>query len=143
MCLGILWTYFSTIKLHAQIQTRTNDEDPFEIQLKKGPRIYSEADSVRISTPFKIIISSPSRTDYEINFPDSSFFSLLIFFLQMPVLGQQLMKIVLYTPFNTLGTKDLLLNGLQILYMAKEDTFSIIVPPIRLPFNSKIELILA
>ena len=142
LCLGILWTYFSTIKLHAQIQTHTNDEDPFELQSKNGPRIYSEADSVRISTPFKIIISSPSRTNYEINFPDSSSFPPNLFLTNASYGSTAYEDSVVYT-FQYFGNQDLLLNGLQILYMTKEDTFSITAPPIRLPFSSRIELIIA
>lgn len=142
LCLGILWTYFSTIKLHALIQTHTNDEDPFELQLKNGSRIYSETDSVRISTPFKIIISSPSRTDYEINFPDSSSFPPNLFLTNASFGSTVYEDSVVYT-FQYFGNQDLLLSGLQILYMAKEDTFSITAPSIRLPFSSKIELIIA
>ena len=142
MCLSILCTYINTITFDAQIQNRTNDKGPFELQLKKGPRIYSKADSVGISTPFKIIISSPSRTDYKINFPDSSSFPPNLFLTNASYGSTAYEDSVVYT-FQYFGNKDLLLNGLQILYMAKEDTFSITAPPIRLPFSSKIELIIA
>ena len=108
LCLGILWTYFSTIKLHAQIQTHTNDEDPFELQLKNGPRIYSEADSVRISTPFKIIISSPNTNDGdEINFPDSSSFP-PIFFLSNASYGSTAYEDSVVYTFQYFGNQDLL-----------------------------------
>lgn len=140
--LSILWTYFSATTLHAQIQTRTYDEDPFELQLKNGQRIYSEADSISISTPFKITIASRLRKDYEIIFPDSNSFPPSLILANASYGSTAFEDSVVYT-FQYFGNQDLLLNGLQILYEAKEDTFSITAPPIRLPFSSKLELIIA
>ncbi len=142
LCLIISWTYFSSITSHAQIQTRTNNEAPFELQLKNELRIYSETDSVRISTPFKITMATPSRIEYEIIFPDSSYFPPSLFLRDASYGSTALKDSVVYT-FQYFGNQDLLLSGLQILYKAKEDTFSIIAPPIRLPFSSKLELITA
>ena len=142
LCLCIIWVYYGSISLHAQAQLSTDNQIPAQLGLKNGPRIYSEVDSVRISTPFNIVLVTPTDIEDEIIFPDSSSFPPTLFLSQAINRSSATEDSVTYT-FQYFGNQDLSLSGLRIFYKVNEDTISIPVPSIRLPFSSRLEPIIS
>jgi hypothetical protein len=142
LCFCIVGADYSSMTLHAQVQPSSNDQQPAQLRLKNGPRIYSEVDSVRISTPFNIILVTPSDIEEEIIFPDSSSFPPSLFLSEASYGTAATEDSVQYT-LQYFGNQDLRLTGLRVLYKVKEDTISIVVPPLRLPFSSRLEPIIA
>ena len=142
LCLCILWDNYGSISLHAQTQLSTDNQIPAQLRLKNSPRIYSEVDSIHISTPFNIVLVTPTDIEDEIIFPDSSSFPPTLFLSQVNYGSSTTEDSVQYT-FQYFGNQDLSLSGLRILYKVNEDTISIPVPTIRLPFSSRLEPIIS
>jgi hypothetical protein len=142
LCLCILWADYGSISLHAQTQRSTDNQISAQLRLKNGPRIYSEVDSVRISTPFNVVLVTPSDIEDEIIFPDSSSFPPTLFLSHASYGSSTSEDSVQYT-FQYFGNQDLSLSGLRILYKVNEDTISIPIPTIRLPFSSRLEPIIS
>ena len=141
-CLCILWADYGSVSLHAQTQLSTDNQISAQAQLKNGPRIYSEVDSVRISTPFNIVLVTPTNIEDEIIFPDSSSFPPTLFLSQASYGSSTTEDSVQYT-FQYFGNQDLSLSDLRILYKVSEDTVTIPVPTLRLPFSSRLEPIIS
>tara|TARA_Y200000002_G_scaffold377560_1_gene383371 strand:+ start:1375 stop:2454 length:1080 start_codon:yes stop_codon:yes gene_type:complete len=142
LCFCILWDDYGSISLHAQTQLSTDNQIPAQLQLNKSPRIYSEVDSIHISTPFNIVLVTPTDIEDEIIFPDSSSLPPTLFLSQASYGSSTTEDSVQYT-FQYFGNQDLKLSGLRILYKVNEDTISIPVPTILLPFSSRLEPIIS
>ena len=142
LCLCILCTDCGSNTLHAQTKLSTENQISAQLRLKNGPQIYSEVDSVRISTPFNIVLVTPTDIEDEIIFPDSSSFPPTLFLSQASYGSSTTEDSVQYT-FQYFGNQDLNLSGLRILYKVNEDTASIPIPTIRLPFSSRLEPIIS
>lgn len=142
LCFCILWDDYGSITLHAQTQLSTGNQIPAQLRLNKSPRIYSEVDSIHISTPFNVVLVTPTDIEDEIIFPDSSSFPPTLFLSQASYGSSTTEDSVQYT-FQYFGNQDLKLSGLRILYKVNEDTISVPVPTIRLPFSSRLEPIIS
>ena len=142
LCLCILWENYGSISLHAQTQLSTDNQISAQLRLKNSLRIYSEVDSIYISTPFNIVLVTPTDIEDEIIFPDSSSFPPTLFLSQASYGSSTTEDSVQYT-FQYFGNQDLSLSGLRILYKVNDDTISIPIPTIRLPFSSRLEPIIS